>query len=295
FLCPHQQPVGAPTYVHVSDSTTVTDLRELIKAKRSNYLARVDSADLEVWNCLEREMIMANETQSKDLIPRIEFSTNNDTVVRLNSRETLERIPREGHLLLVRVIIPQSPDPANDRVETKALRDSDNLREYNNIFIKVAKLGAFDRSDIDRNDIVPAPSVPEFVETFERKLESKPRVRLPPEMATENGPPEESTSEGQSHEGETAREAGVIEMAHIAYLRVNWEHFWSANLAGFDSEAIDRTRLLVEGAAVVRLANKFLDAFKNEESFVLIAIYIWPNAIASQYFMFQNQKDYHVR
>ncbi|KAI9511686.1 hypothetical protein F5148DRAFT_1009184 [Russula earlei] len=384
LLNDHQQPVGAPTYVQVSDSTTVMDLRELIKAKRSNHLARVDSADLEVWNCLNREVAMANDDQLADQIARIKFSTNNDTVVRLNTRETLERIPRDGHLLLVRVIIPQSPDPANDRVETEVLGDSDNLREYNNIFIKVAKLGAFDRSDIDRNDIVPAPLVPEFVETFERKLESKPRAHWdlfdhdswceyfrPPEMATEDGPPEELTSEGRSHEGETAREAGVIEMAHITYLRIDWEHFWSprsfkenhtnmmlfpplvlcargvkktnvtlgrnswpfhlgmrcedpniqnendrlckfrprsdclitkSNLprlivevnSASGSDPVDRTRLLVEGAAVVRLANRFLDAFKKEESFVLIAIYIWPTAIASQYFMFQNQKDHHV-
>ncbi|KAI9508607.1 kinase-like domain-containing protein [Russula earlei] len=57
------------------------------------------------------------------------------------------------------------------------------------------------------------------------------------------------------------------------------------------SDPIDSTRLLLEGAAVVRLANEHLNAFKKKKSFVLIAIYIWPIGIASQYFMFQMQKN----
>ncbi|KAI9462538.1 hypothetical protein F5148DRAFT_1286436 [Russula earlei] len=121
-----------------------------------NALAKVDADHLEVWNCLNQEVVMANDDQLEQLVPPIEFSTHNDAVVRLSYRDKLGDISRNNHLLLT----------------YSSLFDHESWNEY---------------------------------------------FRLP-EMATEDGPPEESTSEGQSHERETAREAGMMEVVHIALL-----------------------------------------------------------------------------
>jgi hypothetical protein len=45
--------------------------------------------------------------------------------------------------------------------------------------------------------------------------------------------------------------------------------------------------MLLMGAVVVRLANKFLDSFKESKKFVLIAIYIWSDAKVSRFSLFQ--------
>ena len=45
------------------------------------------------------------------------------------------------------------------------------------------------------------------------------------------------------------------------------------------------------GAAVVRFANKFLDAFLKEKNFVLFAFFIHDNGDAIRYTLFQKQND----
>jgi len=48
--------------------------------------------------------------------------------------------------------------------------------------------------------------------------------------------------------------------------------------------------LQLTGAAIVRFANTFLDAFKTKD-FVLIAIFIWDDSKATRYALFQQQND----
>jgi hypothetical protein len=50
---------------------------------------------------------------------------------------------------------------------------------------------------------------------------------------------------------------------------------------------VDHTRLLLQGATVVRFANGFLDAFKSEKNFVFIAIYIHSNGKVEFFRLFQ--------
>ena len=59
---------------------------------------------------------------------------------------------------------------------------SDLIKEYQNIFIKVNEWGKFEESDIRRNDISEVQDqglipVPNFVASFEQKLEKMPDVR----------------------------------------------------------------------------------------------------------------------
>ena len=54
----------------------------------------------------------------------------------------------------------------------------EHLKEYEDIFIKVKKLGGFQFSDIERNRISVVTSVPDFVAKFERNLERKPGLPL---------------------------------------------------------------------------------------------------------------------
>ncbi|KAI0245827.1 hypothetical protein BJV78DRAFT_1259993 [Lactifluus subvellereus] len=53
--------------------------------------------------------------------------------------------------------------------------------------------------------------------------------------------------------------------------------------------APDLIRMLLQGAAVVRFANTFLDAFKEKKDFVLIAIFIRDDGKAIRYTLFQRQ------
>jgi hypothetical protein len=46
-------------------------------------------------------------------------------------------------------------------------------------------------------------------------------------------------------------------------------------------------RLLVQGASVVRFANKFVEKFKRKKDFVLFAMYVWDNAKITRYALFQ--------
>jgi hypothetical protein len=45
--------------------------------------------------------------------------------------------------------------------------------------------------------------------------------------------------------------------------------------------------MLLMGAAVVRLANKFLDRFRESKNFVLFAIYVWGNGTVRRFSLFQ--------
>jgi hypothetical protein len=49
----------------------------------------------------------------------------------------------------------------------------------------------------------------------------------------------------------------------------------------------DLVRMLLMGAAVVRMANKFLDRFRESKTFVLFAIYIWSDSKVSRFSLFQ--------
>jgi hypothetical protein len=49
----------------------------------------------------------------------------------------------------------------------------------------------------------------------------------------------------------------------------------------------DLIRMLLEGAVIVRFANKFLDTFMAQKDFVLFAIYVWDNGQVTRYSLFQ--------
>ncbi len=49
----------------------------------------------------------------------------------------------------------------------------------------------------------------------------------------------------------------------------------------------DLIRMLLEGAAIVRFANRFLNTFIANGDFVLFAIYVWDNGKATRYSLFQ--------
>ena len=51
----------------------------------------------------------------------------------------------------------------------------------------------------------------------------------------------------------------------------------------------DRHRLMLEGASVVRFANKFLDAYKKEKNLVFMAIYIGYAGATDRYILYQNK------
>jgi hypothetical protein len=51
---------------------------------------------------------------------------------------------------------------------------------------------------------------------------------------------------------------------------------------------------MLQGASVVRFANAKLNAFKKEENFVFVAIYIGRNGQVDRYLLYQNlKKDPH--
>jgi hypothetical protein len=52
--------------------------------------------------------------------------------------------------------------------------------------------------------------------------------------------------------------------------------------------------MLLQGAAIVRFANKFLDKFMEDESFVLFAIYVWDHGEATRYSLFQQSNNSEV-
>ncbi|KAL0945080.1 hypothetical protein HGRIS_001024 [Hohenbuehelia grisea] len=56
----------------------------------------------------------------------------------------------------------------------------------------------------------------------------------------------------------------------------------------------DLIRMLLSGAAIVRFANGFLDAFKQERDFVLITIYIRENGAVDWYTLFQIRNESRV-
>jgi len=51
----------------------------------------------------------------------------------------------------------------------------------------------------------------------------------------------------------------------------------------------------LEGAAIVRFANTFLDAFKAKKDFILVAVFVWDHGTAFQYSLFQQRHDDAVR
>jgi hypothetical protein len=53
----------------------------------------------------------------------------------------------------------------------------------------------------------------------------------------------------------------------------------------------DLIRMLLMGAAVVRFANKFLDAYKNMQNFALCAMFIHDDGEVSHFTLFQDQNN----
>jgi len=49
--------------------------------------------------------------------------------------------------------------------------------------------------------------------------------------------------------------------------------------------------MLLMGAAVVRFANNFSDAFQEEKNFVLCALFIYDDGDATRFTLFQKQSD----
>ena len=49
--------------------------------------------------------------------------------------------------------------------------------------------------------------------------------------------------------------------------------------------------MLLEGAAIVRFANTFLDAFKGKKDFILVVIFVWDDGQVSRCSLFQQQHD----
>jgi|SRR5712672_1543249 len=53
----------------------------------------------------------------------------------------------------------------------------------------------------------------------------------------------------------------------------------------------DLIRMFTTGAFIVRFANRFVSAFRQEKNFVLCAIFIWETGIATRYSLFQKTPD----
>jgi len=49
----------------------------------------------------------------------------------------------------------------------------------------------------------------------------------------------------------------------------------------------DLARMLLQGAAVVRLANTFMGAFKRKRNFVLVSVYIHADGTATRFTQYQ--------
>ena len=62
-----------------------------------------------------------------------------------------------------------------------------------------------------------------------------------------------------------------------------------------NEEPPEQTRMLLEGAAIVRFANTFLDAFKAKKDFILVAVFVWDDGTVFRYSLFQQQHDNAVR
>lgn len=53
----------------------------------------------------------------------------------------------------------------------------------------------------------------------------------------------------------------------------------------------DLIRMLLQGAAIVHFANRFLKVFRQQRNFVLCAIFIRGNGNVSHYTLYQSQSD----
>ncbi|KAH9041658.1 kinase-like domain-containing protein [Lactarius pseudohatsudake] len=56
-----------------------------------------------------------------------------------------------------------------------------------------------------------------------------------------------------------------------------------------DRPGVDRDRLMLQGASVVRFANTILDTYKTEKNFVFVAIYISGDGQADRYVLYQRK------
>jgi hypothetical protein len=52
----------------------------------------------------------------------------------------------------------------------------------------------------------------------------------------------------------------------------------------------DENRMLLQGSYLVRFANRFLDEFKGEKSFVVVAYYISDHGTLSRYIIFERDQ-----
>lgn len=58
-----------------------------------------------------------------------------------------------------------------------------------------------------------------------------------------------------------------------------------------DRPPVDHHRLMLQATGIVRFANTFLDAYKENKNFVFVAIFIDDTGLASRYFLYQGKSS----
>ena len=59
--------------------------------------------------------------------------------------------------------------------------------------------------------------------------------------------------------------------------------------------AEDQFRMFLQGASIVRFANKHHPSFKVEKNYYVVAVYIWWNGKADRFILYQENGDDTVR
>ena len=114
FLINHEHKLdfGRVAHVAISADTDVYNLTESIKVDRLENLAHVDADRLEVWKSTNPVISKPRTTERiNELLNRIEFSENSDTVELLGSAQNLMslNLPNDPFLFVRVLPLPQMP------------------------------------------------------------------------------------------------------------------------------------------------------------------------------------------
>lgn len=182
---------GVTPLFNLSPTTTVSDLKGVIKTTRPNELAHVDPHNLVLWKILDPLPLDdgGDATTINDLLQR--FRNNQGSVTKklnafaLVSEYFDETLPAMHlHLLvqahisnageglfttsfkhLLRVVVERRSHDSMNKIHL-----NESFKKYDQVFIQAEQLGDFAVEDLIENGIVPAPCIPDFVQDFNEKL-----------------------------------------------------------------------------------------------------------------------------
>ncbi|KIY53172.1 hypothetical protein FISHEDRAFT_69034 [Fistulina hepatica ATCC 64428] len=281
-----KKPMGQIFKVKMLFDDHVSDLQLEIKKRTPSDTHEVDADELVVWRCKDQTAFVNAET-SELLQEQVNKVFNNENVERLSTMQAIADVKDQTLLVMPGAFPPSSPQ--------SSLRDLTCVLVQ--LQVRVHRTMQIVSEPWERDwqkslwplneDLANAIfffmlrlRLPEGRETTTQRGDASWPFELV--MKCSNAP---SYNQLRRHK---PRSDFLVLKSTLPRLLVE------VNSAASTQWPQDLIRMLLEGSAIVRFANGFVDAFKLKKNFILVAFYIRGQGEVNRFLLFQNENGHEV-